>query len=94
MVSLASIFPWLLLVFMIAVILYIVFNYILGLFYSHEEYILQSSQHESPNKQLDQQEDSTTKSRRRLIATFIIAIMIILLASTGISTYMDTISHN
>jgi len=90
MVFLASIFAWLLLIFMVAVILYIVFNYILGLFYSHEESIPQLSRQETSNKQ----EDSATKSRRRLIATFIITIMIILLASTGISTYMDTISHN
>lgn len=74
-----SFISWLMLIFVVVVILYVVFSYFLGWIYNNQ----------SENLGI-QEENNSTKKHKRLVAIFIIAIILILMISTGFSVFTNT----
>ena len=88
-----SFIAWLVVIFIVAIILYIVFTYILGWFYprvEEEENIGERQIQTDGEVEIEEQQNVEKKKRQRLIAVFIFVIMAILIGSGGVSAYMDT----
>lgn len=81
-----SFIAWLVLIFIAAIVLYLVFSYILGWIYPQKEEVELPTSYIEYEVEQEQEQNSEQKKRRRLIAIFIIVIMVILMAGSSIST--------
>ena len=93
-----SFVAWLILTLVVAIIVYATFGYILGWFYPQEEEdaIRQRKvEGEEDDVSLETEtRDNEKIKRQKLIAIFIFAVMAILMASSGVSSYMGTTTND
>ena len=96
---LESFFAWLIITLVVAIIVYVSFSYILGWFYPQEEDTLiqreveiGSDEHHA-SLETEPQHNEKIK-RQRLIAIFIFVVMAILMAGSGVSSYMATMTND
>lgn len=89
-----SFIAWLVVTFIIAIILYVVFVYILGWLYPQVEDNILQPQTQNNEEIVVEEEPDLKKKQQHIIAIFIFVVMMILIAGSGISAYMDTRTNN
>jgi hypothetical protein len=83
-----SICAWMILIFIIAAIVFLVFMFILGWIYPQELKELTTSPADAPIIQ----EESIDQRQRKWIGIFVLIVLVLIMTGTGISALMNEIS--